>query len=141
MRKEIVAEIKKKLETELSIPILTYLPVFSSDPKAIKTPHAIVQIGTEEASPEIRNKGYRIIPVTVMIVNKAMTNMQIEAAQDEIYDLVDTTDEKLHQWKFTVGTKSPHLLFQTVEWVKDLDEKGSAIILAAEVNFNCITTR
>jgi len=141
MRKEIVSNIVDKLKTELDIPILTYLPVFTSDPKAIKTPHAIVQIGTEEASPEIRNKGYRIIPVTVMIVNKAMTNMQIEAAQNEIYDLVDTTDEKLHQFKFAVGTKTPHLLFQAVEWVKELDSEGSAIILAAEVNFNCITTR
>ena len=141
MRKEIISNIVDKLKTELDIPILTYIPVFSKDPKAIKTPHSIVQIGTEEAESDVKNKGYRIIPVTVMIVNRAYSNVQIESAQNEIYDLVDIVDSKLHQFKFSVGTKEPHMIFQTVEWVKELDSEGSAIILAADVNFNCITTR
>jgi len=140
MRKEIVAAIKAKLETELSIPVYTYQPAYSKEP--VKFPHAVVEIGSEQANDSLSNKSLRYIPVMVLIVNQSYISQGIEKGQNEIYDLADTCDSKLNNYQFSITNpvKSPKVKFDSVDWYKEMDSKDT-IIYGASVNFNCITTR
>ncbi len=138
MRKEIISAIQEKVKTELNIPVYVYEPEFSE--AVLNYPIAVIAMGQETAEHALKSKGYRVIPVSILIVAQAMIREAMQKKYFELLDLSDICDEKLNQYKFPVGSKTPWLQFERINWFEEYGDEND-VIFGASVDFNCFTTR
>jgi hypothetical protein len=139
MRKQIIAKIKSEVESALNITnCYDYVPLFDELPP--KSPVVYLELSNVNNAGGLPNASYRSLPVSIWIANFAMISSMKKQAQDAMWDMLDTLDEKLRNKSVTVTiaegvTKEVRMVYNGENFTRNLYDDG-LIVVGASINFD-----